>query len=806
MLKLIEKIFNISPHELPRTAYAWFVKFLHRVGFVIGWTVLTAMFVTRFSITSLPYLFLIQALLNILGMFLFAFLHEHLSVRSLIVMCALISGSLLFVATLFLNHVFIFFAFLLLTFGIFVPQLTIFISNYLEDFFSPLECERISPIIDSSETLGGIFAGLLAASLTMFVQPVKLLYIWTFFLFLLVSVTLFLQPKVSSYHHIIHAKKVSEKPFLVERFREFKSAVTHLRSVPFLQSLFVIFLLQWIIAHLLEYQYTNVIEGGLHGVQTEAAQEEGLTQGLASFYILFNACALFVQLFVASRILKKYGTVASFMIHALMTFFSALSLFFGFGTFTTILAKNNFEISGVINRNAYEASYYALKHGTQRQVRELFEALLLPLGTIIGTVMLLFIQWFFLEKDASLLIQLSFVTLALAMVVLTFRLQNRYTKLAQNNLSIGENAISKLHAIEILSQQGHKNAAPILVKALHKSSEDTLIKVKILQMLGKIGNIENIPDILHFLNSKDQHLVLAAIKALEAFPRLKKYMLKQSFARYRVIDELKKLFAEKPNEQIQTAIIKTLAHFRDPEIVPFLLDILKNSGPKLQAASIRACELFNDPNIIYYVEPYLHAGDAFVRAQALVTLWQFKKLRTRLKKIFYFMLRSISFNDQVAACSIAGDIGEGRNELIPYLTVSNPELRLYASCSLLKLGYREAGSYLAHLLLGKNSVVLAKTRELLHELSPDLQMVMVSVLQKEISVKLHHLFFKSPNMNSLLQSADSELLFKLKEAYLCLEAYHEAQLIDDILEKRKSSEIEIASTSLIQNAQVLEPV
>ncbi len=789
MLKIIEKIFNISPHELPRTMFSWLVKFLHRVGFVIGWTVLTALFVTKFAITSLPYLFLIQAVLNILGMFIFALLHEHFSARNLIIMCALAAGAMLFAANFFFTHDLLFFFFLLLTFGVLVPQLTIFISNYVEDLFTPLESERIFPVIESSETLGGIFAGLFAASLSIFVSPYKLLYVWILFLLMMVCVIFFLQPKNSHYQKIIHNKVAVSKPFLKDKIVQFQSAIKHLRDVPFLRSLFVIFLLQWIIAHLLEYQYTHVVESG---VEAEVAHEEGLTQGLASFHVLFNACALLVQLFLASRILNKFGTVASFMIHALMTFFSSISLFFGFGTFTAILAKNNYEISGVINKNAYEASYYALKHGTQRQVRELFEAFLSPLGTIIGTALLLFIQWFFLEQHGYFVIQISFLALAFVMVILTFKLQNRYTKLAQLNLLENENAISKLHAIEILSQKGHRNSSVILAKSLYKTTEDVLIKVKILEMLGRIGDIENMPDILHFLHAKDDRLVLASIRALEAFPQLDKYMMKQSFARYRVIDELKKLFVESRNEQIQTEIIRSLAHFRYPEIVSFLLDTLKSTNPKLQVAAIRACGLFNDPNAVFFLEPYLRSGDPGVRAQAISSLWMLKKNRQRIRKLFYYMLRGSNVGEIIAAINIAGDIKEGKKELIPYLTVADPEIRLMASFSLLKIGYKEAAKYLAHLLLSKNSVVLAKARELMRELKPDEKALLISVIEKEISLRLHHIFYSHAHMDRLLQSADSGVLVRLKEAYICLEAYPEAQMIEDILAKRRLSKEEEA--------------
>ena len=49
---LINKLFNVSDSEWPRIFVSWAVTFLYRFGFVIGWTIITAMFVSRFGINN----------------------------------------------------------------------------------------------------------------------------------------------------------------------------------------------------------------------------------------------------------------------------------------------------------------------------------------------------------------------------------------------------------------------------------------------------------------------------------------------------------------------------------------------------------------------------------------------------------------------------------------------------------------------------------------------------------------------------------------------------------------------------------
>ena len=50
-----------------RLAMSWTVNFLYRLSFILGWTVLTAIFVNRIGIESLPYLFVGNAILMMCG-------------------------------------------------------------------------------------------------------------------------------------------------------------------------------------------------------------------------------------------------------------------------------------------------------------------------------------------------------------------------------------------------------------------------------------------------------------------------------------------------------------------------------------------------------------------------------------------------------------------------------------------------------------------------------------------------------------------------------------------------------------------
>lgn len=788
LVAALEKVFNISVHEFPKTAYAWLIQLLQRIGFVMGWTTLVALFVSRFSIETLPLLFLGQAVLTILGMFLYSLFIEHFSSKFLVMGCAFIVGILLFIATFFVESNWIFFGLLFVAFGIFVPQLTIFLANFLEDFFTPLECERTNPIIESAQTIGGIIAGVLIAIFSSSIGSYKFFYIWILLLFLMVSLLFLLHPPASNYLHIF--KKKTEARFnFRSQIEKVRSSIAQIKLISFLQGLLFIFLLHWVIAYLLEYQYTKVIEESIGQSASLQSHEESLTHGLGSFQILFHSTALVVQLLLASRILRKLGTVGGFLLHGIVTLLSACSLLFGFGYFTLILAKNNFELSGIIHRNSYEASYFALKHGTQRNMREFFEAFLYPLGTIIGTLLLLLIHFFFLEQHSTIVLQFILVFLAVVMVLLGLRLQHGYTHLSEDNLLNNDHKISKFHAIEILSQKGHRNSVDILIKALKNPKEIHEVKLKILESLGKMGHIKAFPTLLTFLKHSDSELVLAAIRALGNFPTFGKEIFKEGFSYYSVIKELKDLFLTTQDDDVRMAVIHALVQLQYDQIVPMLLDSLHHSSVQLTAACIKIFAFFHDPAIIAILEPYLRDKNPFVRAQTVMALWQFKQFRRRLQLIVKTMLESPKREETLAICSVIGDLPgyDHKKLLIPFLTVLDPELRLYAAFSLLKFGYKGAGTYVVHLLFSRNSVVLKKAKQLLFHLKPDLKRHLLTLVQREISRQLHQFFSSSEAMLEHLEQLDNDRLERFKDAFMTLGSYPEAEYIELLLEHRRSN-------------------
>jgi HEAT repeat protein/MFS family permease len=791
--KIIEKVLNISPAEVPRTLYAWALKLLLKIGLIAGWTTIISIFVSKYEVKNMPLLFMLQAILTIAGMLIFSFLVNRIEVRKMVVTCAFLAAILLLGSTFVYNNDFLFFSFVLLASGVFLPQLAILLSNYIEDFFTPAECERIFPAIESSETIGGLIGGLIVANTFLGNSGYKIIYIWVFFICMFLAALFVIQPKSPRFYSYLYEMKIVHKGEKLS-FEAIRKSLKEISKTHFLQILMLVFALQWMMMHFLEFQYVKVVEESVHA--SVLTKEEGLAHGLGSLQIIFYSSALVMQLLLASRILKFIGTFGGFLFHALVSFMSSVMMMLGFGYFTTVLAKNNFELSGIVNKNAYEASYYAFRHNTQRSIREFFEGLVAPTGTVIATVVLFGIQCFFIEDHSLLAINLILVLLTGFVLSVSVYLQTAYTSMVKQNLFKAGNKIAKLNAIEILAQKGHNQAVDILIDVL-RSEKDEDIKAKIVASLKKIGHINAIPAILECLKSESSKVVLSAILAITNYPGIKGKSSSAIFSRRKALDDLKCIFEESNNFQVRATALRAIAR-SDDNSAAFLLDVLNKVEPEMQAECLRFMGSFADPVVAEYINPYLDADDPNVRAQAVVVYANAKGMSEKLNVILEEMIAKQEKPVIMAVCSILPILNT--KHVVSYamkcLHNGDMEIRLAAAAGLLKAGKYVAGKTLADLLLDENDLILAKARQQLVNLKLNVKRLMSDLLQRELMLKAG-IYSIRMSLVEMLEIVDEKLLRRLCRAYECLNMDEEEELINSIIDYReylkKQSSLETAN-------------
>ncbi|EKD48228.1 MAG: ATP/ADP translocase-like protein [uncultured bacterium] len=692
--KLFSKLLNIGKHEWPRVIVCWIITFFLRVGFIVGWTVVIAMFVNRMGIIQLPFLFILHAFLVIAGTLIFSGIIRRVRKEIVIIINILLAAMFLISASIFVAYSnWLFFGLVLIAESMMLAQLNILISAFVEEMFTPLESQRTFPIVESSETIGLIAGGIIVSTLAHSIPSYKFLYIWVLFIMLVIPIIL----SFKSLNTEIPSFKAEEK-----KRSSIKTIAKNLKEAqksPFLKILIVIIIFQWMFINLLEFQYTKsvqqnvyeereetlVYENALNNTmkvstldleiteeklmttayrdtsdmdkaQSSQSYEDSLTARLGLLQVFFGIATLLMQILVSGRILKRLGIIKSMTIHPHIGMITATLMALKFNIFSASISKGAVEMTGLLFQNAYHSSYYAFGEKIRDQMKELLEGIIKPAGAILGMSFIILLENFLFGENLTLTINLTLIIIAILSISLISRLQTEYTKQSQKNIERGNSNHTRLNAIEILAQKGHKIDYRQLIKTVQRENESEEIKLKVIETLKEIKDPKTIPHLISCLSSANKNVRLAVVEALGEFRNLEKHFLKSAFGQHRIQENLKKLFEEEEYEEIRYAIVQVLSKLNPKDIVPFLLEKLQSKDSKITADCIHICGLFHDPNSIHYLEKFLDHKDPKIRTNSIIALWQFDSLRSKLEHYLDQLIKSEKKENRLLGVRIIGEL------------------------------------------------------------------------------------------------------------------------------------------------------
>lgn len=675
MRDFVQSVVKVSRDELPRVLYAWALRFFLKFGQIVGWTVVIAVTVTRFSIHLLPVILLAQALFTVAGALLFSVIINRFKGSQILLMNVGFAAVLLLFAFFYYEHDLVFTVFSLLANGIFLSQVSIILSNYSEDFFTPLEAERIVPTIESADTIGGILAGLLLASATFSDLGSVMMLVWVGCLAIFLFILFLVKPRLPIFLRELERNSPAvHSPNL--SWNAISKSIDEIRKVPFLQILLTVLLFHGVIAQFIEFLYTKAVDESVH-LAGHGDHETSLTHSLGILHVFLHGTALIVEFFVSSRILRSLGTFAGFLIHVVMIFFSGIAMVFGFGYLTAVLARNNFEITTIIQRNAYETSYYAFRYGTLRSLREFFEGIILPIAAILGTLLILGIEHFFLEEHLWAVIPFFLVSLALGMGVFAFQLQRHYTNMTIQNL-YSDIPIAQHHAIEIISQKGHTGSFEHL-KKIFDSTSSYEVQQKIVCSMGCLGGEKVAEFLAMLLRSEKANLYRNVLDSCQELGK----MLNRSAS----------------GKRIRLLLRQSLITFLDREDVS--LDV--------RAHALSTLSFFDHDALV----SYLVSDSWLLRAVAAVDLWKSNLHREKVERV----LRLSDMEDNVL--TLLYFVGRVRSRkfmrVFEALAASQDlENELIGKLGLFQFGERSVLQDLVNLLLSGNEVIFKKGLGLMH--------------------------------------------------------------------------------------------
>jgi len=776
--KLINRVINVTGDEWPRINLSWLLQFLYKVAHIIAWISLIAIFVTAFGIYKLPYFFIIYAASRIVGAYFYSNILHKIAKDKLILYTALIAAVLL-ISALFIKSfselLFIFMAIPVL--GVFLSQIYILNSGFIEDLFTPLESERTFPVIESAETIGGIVGALIMTLLATQITPANLLNISVVCLALIAPLIMF------------HRKLLKRMPFLSYKkdksneklgLNKVKKIFENFKTLPFLKVLFVVVITQWIFLNLLEFQFTKAVYSNMSSTIVNPAQE--LTHGLSELHIFFFGFALIMQILVASRIISTLGVMGSMLLHPVVTLLRLGAMLFRFGFPSAVLAKLNFEMTTIIQKSAYHTSYYAINPNIREDARELLEGFSQPVGTIIGMSMLIILQALHTTDMINTVITVFMIGIMTIMLFMLLKNENKYSHLSVKNLLHSKNPILQLNAVEVLGQKGHKNAPQILTNTLKENNLDHKVKVKIIETLGHMKEHESILEILEYIDHEDRKIRLTALKALYKFDVIRKKTTKRPFSLYRINKLLKTQFSNEEDNDIKALIIKILAKLNHQEIVTFILNLLKSEDLHIKSNCIAACSYFDDISLIHYLEPYLESNEPETKGNAIIALWKYPKLRIKVNQVLKKMLISENKEERIKAFYVVGEIEamHEKNRLKNYLYSDDKNESLASAIALAKLSSKRGVQVICESLLYSDAGQREKINHEIDILPDSVKKKISKYIHQHVSIYINKLLEEADVIN--LDELDKNTLLKLRNAYELVNDHEEVQNINDILQ------------------------
>ncbi len=803
MIKKLEKRLGISDLEAPRIRLAWGARFLFQIGFVVSWTIVTALWVENFGIHHLLWLFLIDACLYLFGTGVASFLLPRLGVFSFL--SATISLTALFgwASFLFDPSQFVFFALVILAKDLFFSQTNIALYRYTEELFSPSEAQRFMPIIESAITIGALAGAGLTLWFLAFNSTQFVLTLWLASLVLLAFLIL-------STSHVLHTIPRFRPAEETSSQKPLRDAFHALRKVKFLRHILLVLLLQASLFTIVEFQFTrNVhshivpshevasvemplhaslltdikhsVERTTHEVKETFAKasshlimHKSLAHDLGMFELIFAAIALFVQFLVTPRTLKNFGVVWSIFSYFLILFLAVASTILGYFNVNWLRAIQHGTHS--IGEAPYHISFYSLFAHSRESVRLFLEGCVKPVGMILGVGLIYFVP-------ASFIFHAVLVVVAL-ILVMCIPMRKSFTALSQKNLESEEDIEGKLHSIEVLSQRGHQNALSILASELRKKEGNPIIREKIIEALLDLRQPEVVHTYLEILRDADETFE-TKIQALDALTRLTippSYWDRHVFTRYHLLQTLRQLFETTNHGHLRKLVVMNLfQHLPSHKVAPFFLEKMAEADEKLQSIFLRSCQMFDDPEIVFYLQEYLRHPNSRIRSHAVIALWKFQE-KEILRPLLQEMLHSDSEEAQVSALYAIGEVGDHAlvEAVSEFAQHSTGWVRMQALIALAKLGDERAVGGLLSLLFGPDEALSQATFQMLKRVPEDMRNLIEREIQVEVSSRVAQILrpWKHVSLAKVRTDLPSSVYTLLKRLYRFADRYDDLMAVE----------------------------
>ena len=527
-----EKIFQVHRKDWNKILYLSLLNFLLFTAAIIGISAATTLFLKRFGVENLPYMYILFAVMTVITTVVYIPIGTKVAKRNIIAYTALVSCFAVFFIRLGLGYKITYAVLYLVSQYVWWMFYSQFWAYALE-ICSVREGKRIFSLIVCAGLVGGILGGVITTYSVKFIHTESLLLVWISSMLLIFYFLKKIRPPSNQklIHEDIDEGIVFDKQAIKS---DLLKAVNFLYNSKLIRILTLSFLLYGIGVYLLDFVFNEIVDKTF-------PEADKLVSFYGTYAIYFYAVTLGTELFLSNRILKIIGVGSVMMLlpATLVSGFAFLSFYYMY--LAAIITKF---VRDVIGNSLTESTYPLLFTPIDRQYRSIavafIEGLVIPCGIALSGILLINIMGHFNHKYICVFAAI----VSLIWLCLTVFLRKEYIStfianittrsfrdknfLADHLVSLDEvNISSNLRnalydpnekvqeiGIEMLGRSKDARAAKLITDFLVNTNPPDHIKAKIIKTLGEMELESSITVLQQYLNYPDPRVRANCVEAL----------------------------------------------------------------------------------------------------------------------------------------------------------------------------------------------------------------------------------------------------------------------------------------------------
>lgn len=669
------RLLDVRSGDVARIGFmAAFLFFLLAANNVIK-IVRDSLFLSRFPITQLPYVYLMTALLAGAAISIYSRYTSRLSLSQIILgsHAFIISNVIVFWFLIaFYDLGWILYAFYIWS-GIVGLVVVAQFWTLANDMFTPRDGKRLFGILTAAGTLGGLIGGLGANGAVNFLFGTRhLLWLIVVLFAGAFGVVWF---AVRERERVVGATHREGAAVTEIQARDANGVVGTLRGSGYLQTIAALIFVSVIVSTLIDYQFKAA-------AKETYSSTDALAGFFGSYYAWLSGVTLVAQVWLTGRLLVGLGLTSSLLLLPLTLLAGSIGLLVwpGLSAATgTRLAEASLRTS--VHRSGIEILYLPIPDFIKKRIKVFLDVTVERLGDGMAAFFILFYTFFLGGSEIALLSYFS-IGLILIWIAVVFIVQGGYMEalrksLAHREISLEGSRIdyaekgtveavlktleengehSVLFGLDLAEKLDPKVIASRLPRALLRHSSPA-VRVRAIKLLAIRPDATTLEEITHMLQDQNKEVHAAAISAACAIfkenaipivspylespdPQVKRRALEcllrhgDRVMREAALNEFRKMVTDRSPEEDRIEAARLMGELDDPEFAVHLSRLVsEDRSAAVVRAAMTAAGKRGYPGVIR--EILLRLGDNAGKAAAREALIQYgevavKRLRTAL--------------------------------------------------------------------------------------------------------------------------------------------------------------------------------